>query len=306
MGGSGGGRYISPWSSEQQKKIDQAREKESQNLRSDIDALLKELLARYNDRDTEATRNKLDKLAKVLGAKVEIDQVLFAGSVAKYTAIEGISDVDALVIIDDDTLMGKSPAEFIRIFASTLNTSLPRSEIESISTGRLAVTIKYTDDTEIQLLPALRSRNNISIASEDGKDWKVTKPKIVKDSLIKANQAMNQNLIPSIKLFKSINFDFPRQKQLTGYHIESMSIEAVKNYDGPKTPRDLLIHLLGYSCNRVLKPMQDKTGQSRNVDDYLGKAESIERKNISQTLIAMKRRLESSTNVSQWRNIFEE
>lgn len=305
MGGGGGGsRYIRPWSPAEQKKIDQAREKELKQLEGDVNSLLNDLLARYNNRDTNATKEKIEELSNILGDEAEIDQILFGGSVVKHTEVDGISDVDALIILDRSDLQGKSPKEMLSVFYKTLNDTLPRSKVDTISKGRLAVTVKYRDGTEVQLLPALRSRNTISIAAADGKTWNDTKPKIFQRELTAANTKMNQGLVPSIKLFKSINSDLPKQKQLTGYHIETMAVDAVKNYDGPKSPRFLLTHLLEHASERGPHPIQDKTGQDRTVDAYLGKAKSVERRNISQTLLAMKRRLESATTVSQWRVVF--
>lgn len=307
MGGGGSGsRYLRPWSSAERQKIDDAQEKERQRLDGEVNALLNDLLARYNSRDTDATKNKLEKLSDIIGEKTEIDQILFGGSVAKHTEVNGLSDVDALVILDRSDLQGKSPKELLNVLYQTLNAKLPRSEVGSVSKGQLAVTIKYQDGSEIQLLPALRTKNTISIAAADGNNWNDTKPKAFQRDLTTANSKMNQGLIPPIKLLKSMNSDFPKQKQLTGYHIETMAVDAVKNYDGLKTPKSLLIHLLGHASKRVLSPIQDKTGQARTVDAYLGQANSMERRNISQTLLAMKRRLETATTVSQWKSIFDE
>lgn len=307
MGGGGGrSRYVRPWSSAEQQKIDKSQEKAHQRLQGDVNSLLNDLLARYNSRDTDATKAKLEELSNILGDKTEIDQILFGGSVAKHTEVDGISDVDALIILDRSDLQGKSPKEMLTVFYKTLNESLPRSTVDTVSKGRLAVTVKYRDGTEIQLLPALRSRNTILIAAADERGWNDTKPKVFQRELSAANTKMNQGLVPSIKLLKSINSDFPKQKQLTGYHIETMAVDAIKNYDGPKTTSALLIQLFRHASERVLRPIKDKTGQDRTVDAYLGKANSMERRNISHALLAMKRRLESATSVSQWRAIFEE
>ncbi len=307
MGGAGGGsRYLRPWSEAEQQKIDKAREEECKRLEGDVNSLLNELLTSYNNRDTGAIKSKLDELSHILGDKTEIVKIIFGGSVAKYTDVDGISDVDALVILDRSDLKGKSPKEMLKVFCKTLKDTLPRKEVEIISKGRLAVTVKYRDGTEIQLLPALRSRNTVSIASADGRNWNDTKPKVFQQELTAANAKMNQHLIPSIKLFKSINHDFPKQKQLDGYHIEAMAVDAVREYKGLKTPKALLLHLLDHASNRVLSPIQDKTGQARTIDVYLGKANSLKRRNISQALLAMKRRLESATSVSQWKAVFKE
>lgn len=120
------------------------------------------------------------------------------------------------------------------------------------------------------------------------------------------NAQLNQGLVPAIKLIKSINDELPQQKRLQGIHIEAMAVEAARKYSGPNTPKALLIHILGYAADRVLKPVVDLTGQSRTVDSYLGGANSAERRNVSQALAGMKRRLEAATTVAQWRAVFGE
>jgi hypothetical protein len=285
--------------------IDQAKERERQRLDTDVNDLLQKLLAHFNDRDTEVISDRLVSIGEMLSDVAEIETFLLGGSVGKHTAVNGISDVDALVILGRPDLAGKSPQFVLNSFHKQLNQSLPRSEVKSVEKGRLAVTVTYHDGTEIQLLPALRSGQTISIASADGKNWIDTKPKVFQRELTRANRQLNQALIPTIKLLKSIVSDFPKQKQLTGYHIEAMALDAARDYQGPKTSKWLLLHLLGYAADRVLKPMADITGQSRNVDSYLGKANSVERRNISQALAGMKRRLEAATTVSQWRAVFE-
>ncbi len=193
-GGGGGSRYIRPWSSAERQKIDNAQEKERQRLEGDVNSLLNDLLAGYNSRDTEETKDKLEELSDIIGEKTEIDQILFGGSVAKHTEVNGLSDVDALVILDRSDLQGKSPKEMLDVLQKTLNAKLPRSEVESVSKGQLAVTIKYQDGTEVQLLPALRSKNTISIAAADGNNWNDTRPKIFRRDLTRANGKMNQSI----------------------------------------------------------------------------------------------------------------
>jgi predicted nucleotidyltransferase len=306
MGGAGGSSYIGPMSETLQQKIDHAQQKEQLRLDSEINDFVARLLARYNNRDRDATERKLMQIQNALGDDIELDQILYGGSVAKHTEVDGLSDIDALVVLRRKEFEGKSAQEMLNGFHRILSTTLHLGEIESISKGKLAVTIKYTDGQEIQLLPALKSRSTLSIAAADGSGWSDTKPKMFQKELANANRKMNSGLVPAIKLFKSIVYDLPVQKQLTGYHIEALAVDAVKNYTGAKTPKSLLLHLLKHASERVLAPIKDTTGQSRTVDRYLGKAESLERKNISQTLFGMKRRLETATTVSQWRAVFGE
>ena len=305
-GGGGGGRYRGPSSQELQKKIEQAQEKERQRLDGDVNGLLNKLLAKFNDRNTEATSERLAEIKKILGDTAEIENILLGGSVAKHTDVDGISDVDALVILDRSDLAGKTAEFMLDDFYKTLNNELSRGDVKLIQKGRLAITVKYHDGSEIQLLPALRSGQTISIAAADGKGWNDTNPENFQRELTKANRRLNQGLVPAIKLMKSIVSDFPKQKQLTGYHVEALALESSFGYKGSNTPKALLTHILGFAAERVLRPISDSTGQSKTVDSYLGSANSNERRIVSQALDGMKRRLEAATTISQWRAVFGE
>ena len=98
-----------------------------------------------------------------------MERLLFGGSVAKRTYVDGLSDVDALVLLEGDSLKEMSPEEVRRDFAESLRRALPQGNVQEIREGAIAVTIEYNDGTEIQLLPAVRTADGISISSPDGK-----------------------------------------------------------------------------------------------------------------------------------------
>lgn len=59
-----------------------------------------------------AIRTHLNEIEKTLGKEIEgIEQILFGGSLSKKTFVEGISDVDALVVIKPDIASGPTPEE---------------------------------------------------------------------------------------------------------------------------------------------------------------------------------------------------
>jgi len=308
MGGSGGGgdRYAGPPSQTILQRIQRAREQERQRLDGQVNDLLQHLLARFSDRDRDKIADRISEVQSCLSDTAEVDRILFGGSVAKHTDISGLSDVDALVILDRQDLAGKPPNEVLQAFLKALEDKLPRQEVRSIAKGRLAVTVTYDDDLEIQLLPALRTRQTIAIAGPDGRTWSDAQPRVFERELIKLNERLNFALVPTIKLFKSIISTLPEQKRLTGYHVEALLVDAAKDYEGAKIPRTLLLHALNHAAQRVLKPLRDVTGQSRTVDSYLGPADSLERRNIALALGGMKRRLEAATTVAQWKSVFDE
>ncbi len=305
MDGGGGGGYSGMTKSWLQR-VQQARNAERDTLNSRIDQLLAEMLVAANARDTDLVRDRLSEIVKILGKTADVEQLLYGGSVGKHTAVEGISDVDALVIIDRETAIAGSPARFLADFAKELHAKLSHAEIDSVTAGTLAVSVKYRDGTEIQVLPAVRKGDHVMIAKTDGKGWRSTAPKAFRDTLTSANEKANGQLVRIVKLFKVINDRLPPQKQLIGYHIEALGVEAVKNYTGPYTPRTLLSRFLEVSSKRVLSPIPDMTKQSPFVDGYLGGENSPERRNVAQTLVGLKRRLDAATSVGEWKAVFGE
>ena len=306
MGGSGGGGggYIPPSSEVLQKKIEKARQEEQLRLDADVNELLQRQLTIYNDRDIEQTQARLDKIADLLGDEMEVENFLFGGSVAKHTYVDGLSDIDALVVLDRSDTRGLSADKVLNDFHEKLSTSLSRRDVTSIDKGKLAVTIRYKDNSEIQLLPAVRSGKLVKIPDSSGTGWNKTDPRIFQQKLTRQNERLNGALVPTIKLVKSLISDLPKQQQLTGYHIEALALDAAKSYRGPMTPKAMLFHVLDHAATRSRTPISDISGQSRNVDGYLGKSNSAQRKLASQAIAGIKRRLDAATSVAQWKAMF--
>jgi hypothetical protein len=235
-----------------------------------------------------------------------VEQILLAGSVAKHTYVDGLSDVDALVLLDRTELAGKPPKALLKDFEKSLRDALAQQDVESITTGNMAVTISYADGSEIQLLPALRAGAIVRIPNVGGKTWSEANPEKFSKQLTKANERLNLALVPTIKLIKSLNSALPEPKRMTGYHIESLSVEAVKGYRSPKTVKALLLHILDEASRGVLKPIKDLTGQSHNVDDYLGAASSVKRRIMADALAGQFRRFNAATSIEQWKQLFED
>jgi hypothetical protein len=303
-GGGGGGRY-SRSSSTLDEKIAKLQAKERERLDLEITRFLDQSLAKYNGRDRELTRERLDEIEEALGERVQLDQILFGGSVAKHTEVDGLSDVDALVLLDRDDLRGASAQRVKDAFLRAIEESLPAG-VRGARLGQMAVTVTYIDGLEIQLVPAIRKGSTVAVPSSSGGGWNETEPGEFRKQLTAANTRLGGNLVPTIKLFKAATSRFPPQKQLAGYHVEALAVDASKSYRGSTAPKDLLVHLLGSAADRVLRPTQDPTGQSRTIDPHLGNANSAERRNISLALDGMRRRLATATTVAEWKAVLEE
>jgi len=308
-GGGGSSTYFPSKPVRLQRLIQQTREATEQKLlESDVNDFLQQLLARMIQRRPERITEYIDELSAVLGESHEVEKFLFGGSVAKHTFVDGISDIDALVILDQENLRDKPPREMLHSFLLTLRGGLTRDQVAEIDKGNLAVTVRYRDDeeTEIQLLPAIRRGREVAISNARGDDWKVVNPKAFHRELTKSNERLSGTLIPAIKLAKSILSDLPDEIRPTGYHVESLSLDVTKGYRGPKTIKSLLLHILTASSSRVLQPIADITNQSRHVDSYLGRKNSELRVKLSQIVAGKARRMNAASTADRWREILEE
>jgi hypothetical protein len=71
----------------------------------------------------------------------------------------------------------------------------------------------------------------------------------------------------------------------------------------------MLLHLCREATNLVKSPIQDKTGQSLHVDDYLGVKNSQDRLKTSKFLERLTKQMESSDNLkslTKWQEWFGE
>lgn len=305
MSGSGGG----PWKKVDPKELAQkTRKEEKKTLDDDYETKVNEVLAQnlteYNNRDVEKIKSILDNIISNLGDEVEgaID-LLFGGSVSKHTYIDGLSDIDALVIFNDTELANRSPAE-LRDILGKITKELYKSE--NVSVGNLAVTVK-TDGQVIQLLPTLQVDDGFKISSNNGKEWSSIQPQRFSESLTELNNKNGGKIIPTIKLAKAIIYTLPSQQQLSGYHVESMAVQVFKNYNGPITPKAMLEYFFENAGNVVKKPIKDVTGQSSHVDDYLGLENSPQRRIVSLALDRISRRMKNADgmlSVEEWNPLF--
>jgi hypothetical protein len=235
-----------------------------------------------------------------MGAQIEgtLDPIL-GGSVRKHTYVDGISDIDTLVILRDPELRSLSPQEVLAYFLQRAQSELSGWEI---SRGTIAITFRK-EDLEIQALPAVQEAGETRIPSARGDRWSKINPQTFLRKLAETNRRFGGKVVPVIKLAKIINSQQPAALQLTGYHVESLAIEAFKAYSGPLNPKAMLEHFFDACRSLVLITIRDKTGQSVHVDSYLGPASSKSRKEVSAALDRIHRRMMNADTLrseEQW------
>jgi hypothetical protein len=309
MGGGGGGGNYSLRSGEIDRLRDDARARlEHSRLESDVNSLLQHSLVDLNDRDNEGAANRLEQIEQSLsGTTTEVDRVVFGGSVAKHTFVDGISDIDALVVLDPEAVGSNTPEEMRDSFARLLAQHLNMGDVQEIRTGNLAVTVRYRDGMEIQLLPAIERGEGLAIASANGRNWAAINPKDFADRLTRLNQAKGNAVVPAVKLAKAIIAEeIPDQMRPTGYHIEALALAAFRDYEGSRTPKAMVQRFFEEASSAVVKPIADVTGQSAQVDKYLGEAESPQRYAIARRFRQIARKMEQAESINEWRQLLGE
>lgn len=308
MGGSGGGGYFTDRTPEEVKSELRKEEERTVDLAFDTETAeaIGQLLAQANVRDPDATSKALNEIKRVLERDIEgsLDPQ-FGGSVRKHTFVDGISDVDTLLILRDPDLKTKSPQRVLDHFERKLRKELSDWEV---SRGKLAITLRR-EGLEIQVLPAIRSDGATRVPAARGDRWSEINPEAFFRKLTDTNSRYGGKVVPVIKLAKLINDRQPEPLQLTGYHIESLAIEAFRGYTGVLNPKAMLEHLFDRARTLVLSPIRDKTGQSVHVDGYLGPTNSADRKAVSAVLDRVSRRMRNadvSKSKQQWMELFGE
>ena len=303
MGGSGTGGFIRGSDIEDLREEARRRLEDSQ-VDSAVNSLLQQELTSINDRDVGLINGHLDSIQEALaGNGHQVERLRFGGSVAKHTYVDGLSDVDALILLEGEVTEEQSPDEVKRGFVESLRQALPQGNVKEFREGAMAVTIEYTDGTEIQVLPAASTSKGIVVSSWDGKSWSSIQPHAFAQALTKANQDQGGRIVPTIKLAKAILANKIGEGEVSGYHVEALAIEAFRAYSGARTPKAMVTHLVQYSGGRVMRPIHDVTEQSRYVDEYLGQANSASRRGLSSSLTELAATMEKTQSLDVWEGL---
>jgi hypothetical protein len=308
MGGSGRRSYFRGRTPDD-VKVELRKEEErtlDQAFDTSVAERLGELLAAANQRDTKTIQKSLSEIKAALAADIEgtLDPI-FGGSVRKRTYVDGISDVDTLVILRDPKLRSLSPQGVLEYFEKKAHEELAGWEV---SRGRLSIALNK-EGLELQVLPAVREEGKTYIPSAQGNQWAEINPEAFFRKLTATNDRFGGKVVPVIKLAKIINAQQPEGLQLSGYHLESLAIESFKDYSGLLNPKAMLEHFFDGSRALVLAPIKDKTGQSVHVDTDLGAANSSTRKEVSAALDRVYRRMknaDAARSEDQWLEPFGE
>lgn len=282
------------------------RSEEAKEFDVELSGFLNELLGKVNGRDVPLVEERLNEIKDHMEEEIEerLDSI-FGGSVAKHTWVDGLSDIDSLLIVNGTKFHGQSPARILEQIEDVLRDRL--GDAKSVSHGDMAVTVEYSDGMFVQLLPAIRTEEGIRIPSPNGRGWASIDPVGFREALTKANASCGGKLIPTIKLAKAVIGTWPEAQRLSGYHIESLAISAFRDYKGVKTPSAMLPEFFEKAKDLVLSPIRDRTGQSIHVDEDLGAAGSVARQKANHLLAQTAKRMRNATGAAStelWKELF--
>ena len=252
--------------------------KQAQLSNGSVNGVLDDAAKDSRERDAKSQmqhRNDAkDAINSDIGGYVDIE---YGGSVSKSTYVAGISDLDCRVYINHSSLASKSPDEIKKYIAKQLKSKDPR--ISSVKVGGMGVTVRYRDGTEMQFIPAIRTRYGYKLPN--GNRWsKVVYENRFKRDFSRTNQKCGGLLYPLVRLIKKQNHQSPNTQRLSGHHIEATANNIFKHYpkSAPRTLEAMMDYYYRYAPRKVVHRTRDKTGQSSFVDkDKLGTPSSKNR-----------------------------
>ncbi len=264
------------------------------------------LLAEYKRSDGQRVANRLEDIREALKrAGYETVQTMFGGSVKRGTYVSGLSDEDALLIVNRTGLDTQSPSKSIKDLGEVIQGHFPNNHVNA---GKFAVTVSFAKGPEMQMLPAIRTNSDgVRIATPGSSKWsKTIRPENFANKLTEVNDANGGRIVPVIKLAKAMAACFIKREdhKISGYHMESLAVDAFSDYNGPSDTRSMLIHFLRYSVRAVLTPIPDPTGQTKYADQSLGKPNSRERNAASSYFGQMRSNVETCKTRDEFNKLF--
>ena len=266
---------------------------------TEVADFLQEELKKINAHDYEAINRHKQTIEDKLKSDCDVEDIRFGGSHSTHTDVKGLSDIDMLADLGD--FKGSQPSDqAIKDFTNAIKERLPNTKIYS---GVMAVTVEFSDGLQVQILPAFRHRDGYRIPDPNGKGWIRTFPKRFASELTSVNQKQSRQVVPTIKLIKSICD--ANNVGVSSYHVSNMALNAFKHYAGPKTQQKMLQHFFNKAKSLCSRPTVDPSGQTQYID---GDLSSSKRKRMAGDFAQIENKIKKameSLSLDAWKDLFK-
>jgi len=304
MGGSGGygsaRRQEATWQpADLEHSLAQTRQ---QATEAEVASVIQDALAQINQIDTQAlNRHKQEIFQALKSAFEEADRLHGGGSYSQNTYVDGISDIDMLFVLDafsSSKIANKESSKAVLAdMEKRLRQRFPTTDIKS---GRMAVTLTFSDGLELQVLPAFRYHSGFRVPDYRGSRWVEAHPDVFKRLLQQRNKEMGGQLVPCIKLAKQICDN--QGVEVKSYHLSNMAVKAFEHYTGTKSREDMLRHFFNKAKELTATRMRDVTGQGAYVDNHL--TSNAQRIGLAQQLSAIEQKIaRAEGKASEWQKL---
>jgi hypothetical protein len=154
-----------------------------------------------------------------------------SGSYARDTAVNPLSDVDIIFLIDESKwatgllAMRPKPSVVLRSFADAVRYRYERS---SAFTQRRSIRLELSH-IHIDCVPAIEIPGSDYVWVGDRKEdaWIKSSPKLHQAALTRANQLCHGCAVPAIKVLKAWNMSLPSTAQVRSFVIETIAVTAL-------------------------------------------------------------------------------
>lgn len=246
------------------------------------------MLNRYTptENETIAINYVLDRINQDLNRALYAPfRIELAGSVEKNTFNEGISDIDLRAVTTNSALLDYSPKIAKKLILKQIRSI---DEVKNPRVGHQAVTLTKGGH-EYQIIPVIRHDGKTYIPSERGTYWKTVDIEVFNRSLNSLNRKTEGRFCEAVRFVKILsNTYIPKRYQLSGYHIESIAMEAISQHCHPLNRTDMIERILGNIPSRVKRYSWDITRESKAIDRDLGSNYSTERKDVAKRYHSLK------------------
>lgn len=224
-----------------------------------------------------AANKRKDHLVSLLANRFTILDAFGSGSIPRFTALKGNSDVDVFLVLHYGRhIEGKTPREVLQAVRDALGTSK-----NNVRKNGQAVTLYYTTWPNVDIVPVSRvsnhdgSVNHYKVPDMNTGLWIQSNPKEHSADIEKWSGNCGANFRKMIKMMKHWNRH--HGGYLQSYHIEVMALNALTSVTD-----DLPWYLFQY-FERCLKLTEGVLWHRYgNVDNYLSWNDRVEvRKRLS-------------------------